>query len=493
MKSFIRNHVFLVTVIISIINFIIFGTVSVISSRYFYYHLHHGDNQKITNISLDLSDESLVELDKIYTYNDETIVRVKSINSGVGTMLLSYNIESETEVIPCQIDTNIMVNRTKMIFVGDKLFDYTGFSVIHYSFMIYAGLMALYFWWLRREQQKESYYSFKSINYCSAIIFFTVLFFVYFLAAFTAGIKDYFMSAELVMLITKNFAMAYSLITIPFMTIFYISLAISNIELIRREGIHITHMLGIGIALLMAVGTGIEAFLFVRNLRYETVTPALSITYAVYGSAFSIFQVLLVSSMVTCLEAALRKISYDKDYIIILGCAIRKDGTLYPLLRGRVDRAISFWKEQYESTGKKAFFIPSGGQGADEIMPEGTAMKNYLIEQGFPQELILAETASTTTLENMKFSKNLIENKNENAGVVFSTTNYHVFRSGILAEQAKLKADGIGAHTKWYFWPNAMIREVIGMFAVQTKLQWIMTAVLILTAGIIEYIYLLLT
>lgn len=493
MKQFIRNHVLLVTVIISIINFIIFGTVSVISSRYFYYHLHHGDNQEITNISLELSDESLVELDKMYTYDDEIIVRIQSLNTGVGTMLLSYDLISDDEVIPNQIGTNIIVNRTKMIFVGDKLLDYTGFSVMHYSFMIYAGLMALYFWWLRREQQKESYYSFKSINYCSAIIFFAVLFFVYFLATFTAGIMDYLMSAELIILITKNFAMAYSLITIPFMTVFYISLAVSNMALIRREGMRMTNMLGIGIALVMAVGTGIDAFLFVRNLRYETVTPALQVTYTIYSAGFSMFQVLLVSAMVTCIQAALRKIPYDKDYIVILGCAIRKDGSLYPLLRGRVDRAISFWKEQYESTGKKAFFVPSGGQGADEIMPEGTAMTNYLIEQGFPQELILPETASTTTLENMKFSKKVIENSHENASVVFSTTNYHVFRSGILADQAKLKADGIGAHTKWYFWPNAMIREVIGMFAVQTKLQWIITAVLILTAGIFEYIYLLLT
>ena len=74
------------------------------------------------------------------------------------------------------------------------------------------------------------------------------------------------MSAELVMLITKNFAMAYSLITIPFMTVFYISLAVSNIALIRREGMRITNMLGIGIALVMAVGTGTDAFLFVKHL-----------------------------------------------------------------------------------------------------------------------------------------------------------------------------------------------------------------------------------
>ncbi len=117
----------------------------------------------------------------------------------------------------------------------------------------------------------------------------------------------------------------------------------------------------------------------------------------------------MTGSIITCLQAAYRKIPYDKDYIIILGCAIRKDGTLYPLIQGRVEQAIDFWKKQYQSTGKKAVFVPSGGQGDDEIIAEAKAMERYLLEKGIPQELILAEDKSTTTRENMKFSKELID------------------------------------------------------------------------------------
>ncbi|MGN0455632.1 MAG: YdcF family protein [Acutalibacteraceae bacterium] len=78
---------------------------------------------------------------------------------------------------------------------------------------------------------------------------------------------------------------------------------------------------------------------------------------------------------------------------------------------------------------------------------------------------LLAE--STNTLENMKFSKELIGDND--AKVAFSTTNYHVFRSGIFSNQAKLKAEGIGSKTKWYFWPNAFIREFIGLIVSQNK------------------------
>lgn len=49
--------------------------------------------------------------------------------------------------------------------------------------------------------------------------------------------------------------------------------------------------------------------------------------------------------------------------------------------------------------------------------------------------------------------------------VLFSTTNYHIFRSGMFAAKAGMHAEGIGAKTKWYFWPNAQMREFIGLLA----------------------------
>lgn len=58
----------------------------------------------------------------------------------------------------------------------------------------------------------------------------------------------------------------------------------------------------------------------------------------------------------------------EADYIIILGCAIRKDGTLFPLLRGRVDRALAFAEKQLERSGRAAVFVPSGGQGRNEVI-----------------------------------------------------------------------------------------------------------------------------
>ena len=76
---------------------------------------------------------------------------------------------------------------------------------------------------------------------------------------------------------------------------------------------------------------------------------------------------------------------------------------------------------------------------------------------------MLLEDRSTDTAENMKNSKELILARNEAAVVAFATTKYHVFRSGLKARRVKLRALGMGSRTKWYFWPNAAVREFVGL------------------------------
>ena len=90
-------------------------------------------------------------------------------------------------------------------------------------------------------------------------------------------------------------------------------------------------------------------------------------------------------------------------------------------------------------------------------------MKRYLLTQGVPGERILEEDRSTDTRENMRFSKELILQRDPAAKVGYVTTNYHVFRAGLCARRVKMRAQGMGAETKWYFWPNASVREFVGL------------------------------
>ena len=98
----------------------------------------------------------------------------------------------------------------------------------------------------------------------------------------------------------------------------------------------------------------------------------------------------------------------------------------------------------------------------------------------------------------MLFSRDLIEDALADSDpdvppeVAFSTTNFHVFRSGILAADTGMNADGMGAPTKWYFWPNALIREFIGLLAREWKLHLILLVVIVVSAlisGNLEYFF----
>jgi len=255
----------------------------------------------------------------------------------------------------------------------------------------------------------------------------------------------------------------FSLLTAPLILLFAAMICISNLALIRHEGFRTVNLLGFLLAFLILLGLGSGLFLEFRNFAAFNATIAYSTIMSCYYGIYVYFECLLVAVFVVFSRIRKREPAYDKDCIVILGCTIRGDGTLYPLVRGRVDRAIAFSEAQVEHGGPVPIFIPSGGQGGNEPMSEGEAMGKYLLEQGVPVERILPETESVNTLENMRFSRKIAEAAVPEAKVVFSTTNYHVFRSGILARKAGWNPDGIGSNTKWYFWPNALLREFVGM------------------------------
>jgi uncharacterized SAM-binding protein YcdF (DUF218 family) len=75
------------------------------------------------------------------------------------------------------------------------------------------------------------------------------------------------------------------------------------------------------------------------------------------------------------------------------------------------------------------------------------------------------EDRSTTTLENLRFSKRIMDERSwENSyRAALVTSDYHVFRASEYARVLGLRADGVGSHTKGYYWPAAFIREFIAI------------------------------
>lgn len=256
---------------------------------------------------------------------------------------------------------------------------------------------------------------------------------------------------------------AYIMVTFPFILAFSVFLCLSNIFLIRREGKRFVNILGIIFSFLLTGGALLILGLDFFGPAGRTGGAAWLIGRNILASVYFYLECMLVGAVIAGLITAGYKPKPDKDFMIILGCGLKKDGTPTPLLQGRVDRALRFYHEQKEQTGKELTFVVSGGKGPDEVIAESVSMKQYLISQGIPEQQIIEEDQSASTFENMQFSKGKILETGQVGKIAFATTNYHVFRSGLCARRVKMRALGVGAKTKWYFWPNAWVREFAGL------------------------------
>ncbi len=312
-------------------------------------------------------------------------------------------------------------------------------------------------------QMRYNLYSYNTIIYFGFGLFTLFIALMYLMLYFgLQGVPEETVGYNLISSLLSS-AKTYALLTSPFLLIFSIALTVSILSLIRHEGFRPVNVLGIVLAVLLVGG---EVLIFWWDYYVsgsQTEVMVHDMLTNLLAAIYLYFECMMVGTMVADAIAARYEPEKDKDYIIVLGCAIRKDGTPTPLLQGRLDRALAFAREQEKTTGKAPVFVLSGGQGSDEVISEAACMARYLSEQGVGEERMILEDRSTDTEENMRNSKALIFARDPGAKVAFSTTNYHVFRSGLKARRVKMRALGMGAKTKWYFWPNAAVREFVGL------------------------------
>ena len=275
------------------------------------------------------------------------------------------------------------------------------------------------------------------------------------------------------------------LFTLPILILFALAMLVSNLSLLRHEGRTWRNLLGslIGLALSLA------ALLIVFNTNASGSLEQLH---------FHDFLVNLLSGLVLWTEcklagiilcgvwAARRQPAMNKDYVLILGCQLSRKGGLTPLLRGRVDRALSFARQQQAASGRMPVLIPCGGKGRDELRSEASAMREYLLEQGVPEEGILAEDRSANTWENLRNAQSMMK---PGARAAYATTNYHVFRAGVWASRNGLQAEGMGSKTKWYYWPNAFMREYVALIAANLPHEIAMIVLIGIQSGLLAYLY----
>ncbi|WP_282798232.1 YdcF family protein [Streptomyces sp. CC224B] len=170
------------------------------------------------------------------------------------------------------------------------------------------------------------------------------------------------------------------------------------------------------------------------------------------------------------------------DYVVVLGSGLSGGSKVPPLLAGRLDRAREV-HTGLTRRGHSPVLITSGGQGPDEDLPESHAMADYLTDRGFPGELIEREDKSTTTEENLRYSKAIMERGTPGYRCVVVTNNYHAFRAALTARRLGIRGQVVGAPTARYFWPNATIREFAALLVAYKRTNAVI-CLLFVAAGV---------
>ncbi|MGX5467015.1 YdcF family protein [Bacillus toyonensis] len=127
------------------------------------------------------------------------------------------------------------------------------------------------------------------------------------------------------------------------------------------------------------------------------------------------------------------------DYIIVLGSKVNGTKPSYSL-QYRIDKAAEYLKSH-----EKTIAIVSGGQGKGEDISEALAMKQGLMKQNIAEDRIIMEDKSTSTDENITFSKPLIP-ANMKKGMIV-TNDFHMFRAKKIAAKQGLQLEGLPAKT----------------------------------------------
>ena len=254
---------------------------------------------------------------------------------------------------------------------------------------------------------------------------------------------------------------------IPIIIVFSgIFLIFNGFILLKKEGFSKANLLSpiMGIVILLFfVFMWIRAGFVTTDYNHWINIPVVFIiyTYIIFGFAFVGFM------MYSCVYLWLPK-KQHYDFIIIHGAGLLDGERVTPLLKRRIDKAVQAFQQ---SKNPHIQFIASGGQGSDEKISEAQAIYNYLVENtDVPKEAIILEEKSTTTYENLLFSKEIGEKLIENPRFLFVTNDYHVFRTSTYARQIGMQGDGLGCSTASYYIPSAFIREYVAMCVKMKKL-----------------------
>lgn len=174
-------------------------------------------------------------------------------------------------------------------------------------------------------------------------------------------------------------------------------------------------------------------------------------------SGVGLLALVLVLGVLCCRVALKLRATPEKPCptVIVLGCQVR--GTVPSLLLSyRIRTAADYLNEHPDSVA-----VLSGGKGPGESISEAECMYRALTERGIDPGRLYLEDRSTTTVENLRFSKALMEREGLRGPAAVVSNDFHIFRALRMAEDLGLPAEGLAARSTWYSRPTYVLREAM--------------------------------
>lgn len=161
------------------------------------------------------------------------------------------------------------------------------------------------------------------------------------------------------------------------------------------------------------------------------------------------------------LSAAHSQPSVACEYIVVLGAGV--NGIVPSLsLHERINAAYDYLTAHPDTVA-----ILSGGQGSGEEITEAACMFRELTKMGIDGSRLLLEENSTSTIENLQFSLDVVERTTGQrpASIGIVSSEYHLFRAGLFAKELGLASVGIPAKTTWFSLRlNYYLREIAAVW-----------------------------
>lgn len=126
------------------------------------------------------------------------------------------------------------------------------------------------------------------------------------------------------------------------------------------------------------------------------------------------------------------------DAIVVLGTA-QYNGRPSPVLRARLDRALA----AYEA-GSAPLIVVTGGRNPGDAFTEAEASRDYLLEQGVPEDALLLENQGRDSWQSMRRVRTLLGAR-DLSQVLLVSDGFHLFRLKLMARDLGLEPYGTPA------------------------------------------------